>query len=374
VCNDRAEMMNGTAQGRHDAAGGLAPFPVPVHFVFRGRKSAWPDLFDGSPPPDPDAIPQRIVEVEECWIVQTYLRLRRAGLESTISESFRDDAINVVSYHDLGIRDLAVIPYVVATRHDAPRPEICDRRIVQNELNVRRSTDHFIPHWPQPGLIPRDSRRESRIETIAFKGSQFNLYESFRSPEFLRDLRAEGLELTYDVKENAATGEPSRWQDYATTDLVLAVRDCTEGDLKIKPASKLVNAWLAGCPALLGPEPAFQALRRNELDYFEVRNPEDVLAVVRRLRHEPRLYEAVVKNGQARAAEYNHQRVTAAWHRVLSGPAAADFVAVRARGALLGPLARWTAFLWRVPFHMVNRRIYVRARDHGFRPISKRYT
>jgi hypothetical protein len=347
---------------------------VPVHFVFRGRKLAWPDLFDGSPPPDPDAIPHRIVEVEECWIVHTYLRMRQAGLESTISDGFREDAINVVSYHDVSIRDFAVLPYLVVTQHDAPRPELRDRSIVQNELNVRKPTDHFIPHWPQPGLIPRDPQRGGRMETIAFKGSEYNLYKAFRSPEFVSALRGEGLELTYDVKENAKPGEPQRWEDYRSTDLVLAVRDCTEGDLKIKPASKLVNAWLAGCPALLGPEPAFQALRRGELDYFEVRTPEDVLAAVRRLRREPALYEAMVRNGQERGAAFTPQEVTAAWHQVLAGPAARDFAALRARGKLLRPLVRWGSFLRRVPFHMLNRRIYLRARDHGFRPISNRYT
>jgi hypothetical protein len=47
------------------------------------------------------------------------------------------------------------------------------------------------------------------------------------------------------------------WHDYSTDDLVLAVRDLTEKDALVKPASKLVNAWIAGVPALLGPEPAF---------------------------------------------------------------------------------------------------------------------
>ena len=101
----------------------LSQFTVPVHFKFRGRRSAWLDLFDGSPLPDADSIPERIVEVEECWIAQTYLRLRRAGLEATISDRFRDDAINVVSYHDLAVRDLAVTAYIIAAQHDAPRPE-----------------------------------------------------------------------------------------------------------------------------------------------------------------------------------------------------------------------------------------------------------
>ena len=352
----------------------LAPLPYPVHFVFEGRKDAWPDLFDGSPALDPDAIPHRIVEVETCWIVQTYLRLRRAGMLVTISDVFRLDAINIVSYHDLALRDLPARAYIIATQHDAPRPEICDRNVVQNPLNVIRSTDHFVPHWPQPGLIPRDPARGNRMSTISFKGSVYNLYETFRGPEFLAALRGEGMELDYDVKENTSATQSVRWHDYSHCDLVLAVRDATEGDLKLKPASKLINAWLAGCPALLGPEPAFQVLHESELDYFEVRTPADVLRAIRKLRADPSLYARMVANGHRRSAAFTHEQVTAYWHRLLSGPAAQDFARLRASRPLLREVARWAHFAGRVPLHVRNRRRYLAERDHGFRPISGRYT
>ncbi|MET0342142.1 MAG: glycosyltransferase [Polyangiales bacterium] len=345
-----------------------------MHFVFAGRRSAWEDLFRGAPLPDPDVIPHRIVEVEECWIVQTYLRLRRAGLQVTLSDGFREDAINVVSYHDLALRDLPARPYIIATQHDAPRPEICDRVVVQNSLNLVSKNDHFIPHWPQPGLIPRDPARGARIETLSFKGSVYNLYQAFRTPEFLAALREEGLTLEYDVKENAKPGEPMRWHDYADSDLVLAVRDATESDLRLKPASKLVNAWLAGCPALVGPEPAFQELRESPLDYFEVRTPADVLRAVRRLRADPALYARMVENGLRRGADFTHERITERWHALLAGPAAQDFLRLRARQPILRGVERWAHFATRIPRHVRNRRKYLDAREHGYRPISDRYT
>ena len=142
----------------------------------------------------------------------------------------------MVSYHDLALRDFAVRPYIVATQHDAPRPEICDRNVVQNSLNLESKTDHFIPHWPQPGLLPRDPARGARIETLSFKGSMYNLYQGFRTPAFLAELRAEGLTLEYDVKENATPGDPIHWHDYRN-------RTCCGGarrdvGTKLKPASK----------------------------------------------------------------------------------------------------------------------------------------
>ena len=64
------------------------------------------------------------------------------------------------------------------------------------------------------------------------------------------------------------------------------MRDLTESDYFAKPASKLVNAWHAGVPALLGPEPAYQALRM-QFDYIEIRSPEDAIREVIRLKENP---------------------------------------------------------------------------------------
>src|SRR5258708_16824224 len=78
-----------------------SPFPVPVHFMFRGRKSAWLDLFDGSPLPDPDAIPHRLIEVEQCSVAQTFLRLRQAVPAVPLSDWVRHRGPTVASYSSL---------------------------------------------------------------------------------------------------------------------------------------------------------------------------------------------------------------------------------------------------------------------------------
>src|SRR2546423_6272833 len=103
------------------------------------------------------------------------------------------------------IRDLPVNYYVVATQSDSPRPEICHHRVVQNPFGVvTPATDHFIPHWPQPGLLKRDASRGERIEHLCFKGARSNLYPGFRSSEFLAQLKDIGVELLYDIKEERA--------------------------------------------------------------------------------------------------------------------------------------------------------------------------
>ena len=351
----------------------LLPFLHPVHFMFRGRKSAWPEFFDGSALPPTDLLAHRIIEVEECWIAQTYLQLLQRGLKVTVSDHFREDAINVVSYHDLAIRDFPINFYIVAVQHDAARPAICQQRVVQNELNVLNSDDYYIPHWPQPGLKSRDPQRGATIQNICFKGSECNFYPPFKSKDFLNELARLGVELQYDVKENTDR-QSINWYDYRHCDLVLAVRDATEEDLKIKPASKLVNAWLAGCPALLGPEPAYQALRKNPLDYFEVRTPDDVLNVVNKLKQNPELYEAMVKNGFSRGVEYTAENIAKNWHHFLNGPAVTKFVEWQSGPRLLKIPKRWAAFLFNTLQHKYNLHRYYQKRDHGFRPISNTAT
>lgn len=50
------------------------------------------------------------------------------------------------------------------------------------------------------------------------------------------------------------------WHDYQHVDAVLAIRDCPPVVLATKPASKLINAWKAGVPALLGPGTGLQGI------------------------------------------------------------------------------------------------------------------
>ena len=52
------------------------------------------------------------------------------------------------------------------------------------------------------------------------------------------------------------------------------------GEYLIALPSKLINAWLAGCPGILGPESAFQQLRESELDYIEARTVDDIVNAV----------------------------------------------------------------------------------------------
>jgi hypothetical protein len=107
------------------------------------------------------------------------------------------------------------------------------------------------------------------------------------------------------------------WNDYRDVDLALGVRPPDITSRKGKPASKLIVPWLAGCPALLGPEPAFQALRRTDLDYVEIETPDQALLAIAALKDDPARYQAMIENGRTRGAESSVAHVTQEWADVL---------------------------------------------------------
>lgn len=351
----------------------LEPLPEPVHFRMVTGHKLWTDVIDASPTeakrlPDADAFAHRIIENADCWAAQSYLRLRARGLDVTISRDYRPGVINVVSYHDLAAREFPVRYFLCATRQDNAHPFLADCSIVQNPMNVRTPVrDHYIPHWPQPGLIPRDSSRGNRIQNIAFKGARACLHESFGSPLFTDALAEMGMRMVLDMK-NPVDGTP-QWHDYRETDLVLAVRDATVKDMQVKPASKLVNAWLAGAPALLGPEPAFQGLRLSPLDFIEVKSTEEALSAIRRLHEAPDLYQSMIRNGQARAVDYTPDAIAKLWRDTLAGPVTDLYRCWRRTRLILLPL-RSAAF---IPNYFRDRRARKTHKHnirHGYRPIS----
>jgi hypothetical protein len=341
--------------------------PHAVTFVC-SLPNGFPDLF-GHPEietPEPDSL-KSYLGSEVSWVLRTYLVLKRKQLNVSISARFIPDRICVVSPYRVRTRSYLIDSFVVGCRSDFARPEMCDVSIVQNQGNVKSETDIFIPHWPQPGLTPRLRERGTELENVAFKGRSFNLLPEFRSTDFLAELARLGVCLDVQDESRSPTTE---WSDYSTCDIVLAVRDLTEQDAMVKPSSKLVNAWIAGVPAILGPEPAFRDLRKSPLDYFEVKTPGEALNAIRQLKSEPALYEQMVANGRTRALEFTEDVLAQKWIDALAGAIAEHYARWR-RSAKLARLANF-------PIKVIRQKLANRAhnfhRDHGRRIVSGRHT
>jgi hypothetical protein len=252
------------------------------------------------------------------WIARTYYIFHRAGYPVSLSSRLEHAAINIVATDTFGRRDRQPHPFVAAVRGDFHDCQLANFVIEQNFLGPPRPRHAGIYHWPQPGLVPRDRERGARLETVVFKGHDCNLDQSFRDPAFLRQLDRLGMRLVIDAREKV-TGK-HRWHDFEAADAVLAVRNLTEADARVKPASKLVNAWFAEVPAILGPEPAFQDIRRSALDYIEVTSPQEALDALERLKSDPALYRAMVENGRARRSEFTEAEILRRWVDLLNGP------------------------------------------------------
>jgi hypothetical protein len=287
------------------------------HFII-ANPHLWRDLLDadaqGALPPAPREIAARIVNNEDCWVVMTYVHLRRRGLPVRLQTQFVPGAICVASSLDYGIRTRPDRSFLIGCRGDGPRASLCELQVVQNPSNVWSRRDFLIPLWPQPDLVPRDPARGTLLRNVVYKGDLGNLDERFRSPDFRAALETRGLSLVLD-------GKPEKggvsWGNYREADLLLAVRNLTVRDAKLKPPSKLLNAWHAGVPALLGPEPIFRWLRRSDDDYIEVKTAADALAAIDRLLADPSRYQAMLNQAAARAPEFNEDAIAKLWINLL---------------------------------------------------------
>lgn len=273
---------------------------------------------------DPEGGWRELVRGERAWILQSYLRLTRAGHPAVLSDRVPDRGL--VVFHAKHKR--ALPPFgrrlsrvtLVGVRADHREPLIADFEILQNGRFADGRRRFALPHWPQAGLLPRDPARGTRISRVAYKGFLGNLHPGFRQPAWEAFLRQRGIEWATDAVEfsgRRTDGQALEWNDYSRVDLVLAVRPPRRDLHTEKPATKLFNAWHAGAPALLGPEWAYREARRSPLDYLEVTSPAQAQEAVERLLAAPELHRRMVEHGRTRAAEVSFEAVTGRWARLL---------------------------------------------------------
>jgi hypothetical protein len=255
------------------------------------------------------------------WTLQTYLYLKADGFPCELIGEMPDSGI-VIAHKDFLSAHLKPSPKVllICIQGDKTRHAYAQLHVVQNlQDEVRKSRPSlwdscYMPHWIQSALIPRDPSRGDRFENIAYLGDPVNLAPELTDPSFQQQLEAMGLRWSIVGRD--------RWHDYHDIDAVIAIRSFTpRSDYRVKPALKLCNAWHAGVPAILGQEPAFQAERKGELDYFEVTSVEATLSAIQQLRDDLDLRHAIIANGRIRARETHASQLTARWRQFIANTA-----------------------------------------------------
>jgi glycosyltransferase involved in cell wall biosynthesis len=305
---------------------------------------------------DPDRDWQ-LMRRRQRWLLQTYLRLLHAGHPVKASGSLPSSGIIV--FHAMHKRyvhrllDPASPVVLLGIRGDKRQILHADYELVQNGRWADDRQRFFIPYWPQPGLIPRETSRGTRVTRISYKGFDLNLHEYFRSNGWTRWLIDQGVtwdcsSMSHDLSEQH--GVNVNWHDYSNVDVAIAlrpkpIRRHEKNGYTGKPATKLYNAWIASVPAILGPEYAYQEIRKSDLDYLEASDPESVKSAILRLKNNPRLYRAMVDNGRHRAAEYSQQKILEQWEALLFNKLP-ELVARRGKTAQIVPRSLRAGSRW----------------------------
>jgi hypothetical protein len=259
-----------------------------------------------------------------CWTVQTYLHLSASGFPCELVDKLPDEGIILAHWDALPVDwQPGAKQLMVCIQADRARHPYAQVHIVQNlaglQTNLMLLGDkhllpghvHYVPHWPQPGLIPRHPERSDRFKNIAFFGLEENLVTELRQPVWQKQLDSLGLRW-------CVVSDFKLWNNYSEVDAVLAVRSFDRQRYTWKPGTKLYNAWHAGVPAILGYESAFRAERKTDLDYLEVKSVDQAILALKRLRDEPELRQAMVQNGQVRAQETSIEQLTVQWTSFLT--------------------------------------------------------
>lgn len=262
--------------------------------------------------------PGRFLSPSLNWVWRTYHHLAADGVACRLVTSLPEEGLIVAAGCNL---PLLFRPtgrqFIVSCVADSPPLFFAPCQLFQSVTQAERQTQCLgfplnvhVPHWPQPGLLPRDEDRGSVFRHIDYFGARNQLAAGLCSPAFAARLRTLDLELRCNFEH---------YHDYRTTDAVVAVRAFDGRVVTHKPASKLVNAWLAGVPAVLGAENGFRELRTSPLDYIETSAQEEVWNALVRLREDAGLRDAMAAHGRRRAAAFSVPALTEKWRRLLTG-------------------------------------------------------
>lgn len=246
------------------------------------------------------------------WIVSTYIELKNSSIDCKIVQKMPNEGIVIADRDTLGNS----YPYLgkvmlICAKGDREFHPSAHFHILHNPVDAQKQINtpwkvHYIPHWLQPDLIPRNQNRDSLMENIGFLGAKNNLAKEFFSEQWINSLKE--LNCTWNPLFN-----PYEWSDYSYLDLVIAVRSFDENNYINKPASKLINCWQAGVPAIVGAESAFLALKQSYLDFLVVSSLEETINAVKQLKSNPELYRSMIENGLKRAKEFNKETITQNW-------------------------------------------------------------
>lgn len=259
------------------------------------------------------------------WTIQTYIYLKLFKYKYHITDSLNVDGI-IISHSDFLPRYIKPKSnrFIVEIKPDRSLKSIfANFVIIQNIYDpiyqgLRRFfiSSAYIDYWPQPSIIKRHLSRGSKIKNVCYIGKM----EQFISN--VNDLKKEVKKLGMNFK----IVPKKEWNDYSEIDVIVAVRRKADNDKNSvasnlstskKPASKLINSWIAGVPAILSRDDAFLRLKKTENDFLEADNLNEIIIQLKKLRSDPKLFNNMIKNGIERSEVFYPQAIAKQWHSLI---------------------------------------------------------
>ncbi len=243
------------------------------------------------------------------WSALVYYFLKKYGYKDIYLTDNVPKGNGILLFHPRFSKEVFQNPnllYVCTLADAKDKIKKADFHIVQNPI-LADKTSYYIPHFPQPGLIPR---KKENIEIVSFKGEIQNLHPELQTYEFIKEINSFGMRFNIDTNKEL-------WRDYSNTDITLAVRRNRKSRWKHKPITKLVNAWIAKTPVIVGDEVGFDLVKKSNLDFIKATNKEEVIKAIKKLKNNPTLFEDMVANGIERAKEYSFENISYQWMDVL---------------------------------------------------------
>lgn len=250
------------------------------------------------------------------WTWRTYYHLSQCGFPCKLVDSLPNEGIIVSSACNLPIL-FRPNPkqFIISCVADSPPLVFAQCQIFQSTFQASQWNGYnifpqvtYFPHWPQPGLIKRSAERGDKFTNLSYFGAPSQLALCLQSKEIIGKFRDIGFTLSYNFQN---------YHDYSEVDCVFAIRQFNQKIVSNKPASKLINAWRAGVPAILGKEAAFQEQRHSVFDYIEVDSVTELMNASIKLRDDKFLRNKMVQEGIKRSEEFSVDRLTSQWSKFL---------------------------------------------------------
>ena len=253
------------------------------------------------------------------WVLQTYIYLNNhTGGRCRLTNDFPNEGI-VITHIDLIPED--TIPnknrFIIALLVDRGFSyKFADLYISHTDIKSRFTSESFyhkvyhIPPWPQINIIKRNRNRGKKFENIGFIGNINQLAKELQTDTFVNELKA--LNLNWIISDR------KDWNNFENLDAIVAIRSFDKNDYKFKPALKLINAWLAEVPCILGYEYSYRKIGSLNENYLEATTFEETISMIKALKNDEELRCRLVQNGIREVENYNHVANTKNWMNLLN--------------------------------------------------------